>query len=192
MKKIVSVFVALIVLISVFVGSVYAEEQQRKLKIGDLITKLPTATFNELVTVTDDKNIENGEFSISWKEYEGAAAYSVKALFNINYMDKKAALNFLYEAEFMSETNSVTISGLQKERRYTVVVYALDSEGNEIAVYDSLPIFTYPKPEIENLEEETEDGISNNMILIIAASVMGALILIAVMVLILVLKKTKR
>ena len=192
MKKIVSVFVALIVLISVFVGSVYAEEQQRKLKIGDLITKLPTATFNELVTVTDDKNIENGEFSVAWKEYESAAAYSVKALFNINYMDKKAALNFLYEAEFMSETNSVTISGLQKERRYTVVVYALDSEGNEIAVYDSLPIFTYPKSEIENLEEETEDGISNNMILIIAASVMGALILIAVMVLILVLKKTKR
>ena len=192
MKKIVSVFVALIVLISVFVGSVYAEEQQRKLKIGDLITKLPTATFNELVTVTDDKNIENGEFSVAWKEYESAAAYSVKALFNINYMDKKAALNFLYEAEFMSETNSVTISGLQKERRYTVVVYALDSEGNEIAVYDSLPIFTYPKSEIENLEEETEDGISNNMILIIAAFVMGVLILIAVMVLILVLKKTKR
>ena len=192
MKKIVSVFVVLIVLISVFVGSVHAEEQQKKLKIGDLITKLPAATFNELVTVTDDKNIENGEFSVAWKEYESAAAYSVKALFNINYMDKKAALNFLYEAEFNSETNSVTISGLQKERRYTVVVYALDSEGNEIAVYDSLPIFTYPKSEIENLEEETEDGISNNMILIIAAFVMGVLILIAVMVLILVLKKTKR
>lgn len=191
MKKSFSILIVLIVLFSVFCGSVSAESQ-RKLKIGDLITKLPGATFNEEVTITDSTNIENGEFSISWKGYENAASYSVKVFFNINYMDKKAALNYLYEAEIETDANSVTLSGLQKERRYTVVVYAFDTEGNEIAVYERLHVFTYPKPEVEEPDVPSVAGLSDNMILIIAASVVGALILVAVIVLIVVLKKTKK
>lgn len=192
MKKLLSVIVVSIVLSSVLCICAFAEEQERKLKIGDLITELPDCTYNEYVNITDDTGIEFGEFSIAWKEFDGAASYSVKVFFNINYMNSKAALNFIYEDEIKTETNSAMISGLQTQRRYTVVVYALDAEGNEIAVYDSLHAFTYPKAEIEDIiEDDSGKGLSDTYILIIAAGVVGLLVLVAVIVLIIVLKKPK-
>ena len=106
-------------------------------------------------------------------------------------MDKKAALNFLYEAEFTTDTPSVTVNGLQRERRYTIVVYAFDTEGNEIAVYDRLPVFTYPVLEIEDELVSDGNSVSESTILIIAASIVGGLIVVAVIVLLVVLIKTR-
>lgn len=103
------------------------------------MTKLPGATFNEEVIVTDSTNIENGEFSISWKGYEDAANYLVKVFFNINYMDKRQL---------------------------------------SIVVYETLYVFTYPKPEVEESDKPSVQGFSDNMILIIAASVVGLLSLL--------------
>lgn len=194
MKRLISLVSVFLVIASVVCCScicAFAEEKQNKLKIGDLLTKMPTTTYKEAVEITEDANIENGEFTISWKPYENAESYSVKAFFNINYMGKKAALNYLYEAEFLSDTNSVNITGLQSHRRYTIMVYALNEAGEEIAVYDSLHAFTYPEPEIPEDELTSGESVfSTSDLLVIIASVVGGLIVVAVIVLIIVLKKT--
>ena len=193
MKKILSIVFVTLALFSILCSSfcATATEHKRKMKIGDLITNLPNCTYSEETKITDNSNIENGEFSLSWKPFEGASSYSVRAFFNINYMDKKAALNFLYEAEFTTDTPSVTVNGLQRERRYTIVVYAFDTEGNEIAVYDRLPVFTYPVLEIEDELVSDGNSVSESTILIIAASIVGGLIVVAVIVLLVVLIKTR-
>lgn len=200
MKKIaLSVFAALVTItlvMSIFTVSVAAEEFPR-MKRGDLLTEIPTATVDKNVELTDLTKVENGEFVIAWDALEGASKYSVRVLFNINYFEKnKAALNFIYDEEFTTSETSVKVTGLQYNRRYTVLVYALDSEGKDIAVYDRVHVFTYPVALWEGENDGGKDdspspstGITSNQIIIIIFSITAVVVVAAIITVIVILKK---
>lgn len=197
MKKTVLTLLTLILTLtltlSAFCISASAEELTR-MKRGDLLTELPVATNDGEIRFTDLSRVETGEFSLEWDAVEGAASYSVRLLFNINYMEDDSALNFLYDEEVKTDKTSATVTGLQYQRRYTVLVYALDAEGKDMAVLDSMPVFTYPVTLWEEGTEEPEfddvkGGVSQTAILIIIASATAVVLIAAVIIVIVVLKK---
>ena len=201
MKKLFRIFLVATVIFAILSATafVFATEIPR-MKRGDLILELPEATTDKKVTLGDLSKVEYGEFTLSWEPYEGAASYSVRVLFNINYMTKDRGLNFIYEEEFKTDKTEAKIEGLEYQRRYTILVYALDSEGNDIAVYDREHIFTFPVMEWEELEDETPEtaidnegsgGLTTEQIIIIIAAVFGVLVIGVVIFAVIMLKKPK-
>ncbi len=190
--------VSAILLASAFSASAAEFPRMRR---GDLLTELPEATTDKTVTIGDLSRVEHGEFTLSWEPYEGAASYSVRVLFNINYMSGDKGLNFIYEEEFKTDKTEARVEGLEYLRRYTILVYALDSEGKDIALYDREHIFTFPVTEWDNIESELDDPMINNeglhglttqQIIIIIAAVFGVLVIGVVIFAVIMLKKPRK
>lgn len=172
-----------------------------RMKRGDLLLELPEATTDKKVTIGDLSRVEYGEFTLSWEPFEGAASYSVRVLFNINYMTKDKGLNFIYEEEVKTDKTEAKVENLEYQRRYTILVYALDSEGKEIAVYDREHIFTYPISRWDELKDETPEpeidnegtnGLTTEKIIIIIAAVFGLLVIAVIIFAVIMLKKPKK
>ena len=201
MKKSMSFFLAVVLLMAVLCGSVFitAGAESSRIYEGEILQQIPSATTDKKAVVTDASKIYEGEFKMTWEEYEGASGYAVRVFFNINYMNKKKLLNFIYDQEIKTDKNEVTVSGLQYGRRYTVVVYALDDKGKDIAIYDRIRVFTYPNYEFEEDPDNAADvnsdgkilGLTVTQLIIVVASVATLVVVVTIMIILIMLRKPK-
>ncbi len=190
MKKFIRFTTVLPVLISLLCVPFVVSADFPRMKVGDTMNELPTATVGSVVQLTDKSKLADGEFSISWDEIKGADSYSVRILFNINYMEKnQGILNFIYDKEIKSTETNAVVTGLQYGRRYTVLVYGVDSEGKDMAVCDRLHVFTFPENEWidfnkNNLTDQNDEGfkLTTELIIIIIAVVTAVLLVVMIIV----------
>ncbi len=190
MKKFIRFTTVLLALISLLCVPFVVSADFPRMKVGDTMNELPTATVGSVVQLTDKSKLADGEFSISWDEIKGADSYSVRILFNINYMEKnQGILNFIYDKEIKSTETNAVVTGLQYGRRYTVLVYGVDSEGKDMAVCDRLHVFTFPENEWidfnkNNLTDQNDEGfkLTTELIIIIIAVVTAVLLVVMIIV----------
>lgn len=164
------------------------------LKIGDVLSECPYLTTSKAARITEDGQLPQGAFTLEWEAYEGAAGYSVRVFFNISSTGKDRELNFIYVNELATDTTSVRVEGLEINRRYTVIVYALDADGNELAVYDRVPVSTLPHTEEEPADEAFDGRISGGtlkLVLIITAAVTVAGLAVMAVIIAVSLRKKK-
>ncbi len=196
MKRILIGILTAIVTVSVALSCtvIGAVADSPKYKIGDVLTSIPRATVKNKVQITDTSNVKNGELKMSWEAIEGASSYSVRVLYNVS-LKEKADTSFIYEQEIKTTETTANITELKYCRRYTIVVYGIDSDGNDIATYNYAPVFTYPKSQSVNngkptkTESHSNASLSTEEIIFIAAAAALVVITIVFIVVIIMLKK---
>lgn len=195
MKRIVSLFAAIIVLCVVLATPAAAAAPRP----GEILSDIPMLTTRKDVSIIENKNIQNGEFTMAWEEFEGADKYSVRVFFNIYIIEKKKGIELMFREEYVTEDTELTISGLKPDTRYTVIVYALDANGKEIATYDRMPVGTIEgfgmESEEETIQSEEQEnkreGLPVTLIIVIAISAFVVILAVVVMVVILSSVKNK-
>ena len=196
MKKIISLF-AVVVIMCVVLAAPAAAAAPHK---GDLLHELPAFNTRKDVSLIDNSKLQDGEFTMSWEAFEGAEKYSVRVFFNIYRTDKNIGLEFMFREEYITEETTLTISGLKPLTRYTIIVYALDEAGNEIATYDRMPLCTVEgwgiHDDEEGLEEQNaegkeKEGISTTLLIVIIVAAVVVIAIVVVMIIVLSADKKK-
>lgn len=198
MKRIVSLLAAIIVLSVAFATPAAAATPRP----GEILPDIPKLTVRHDVSITENSKIQDGEFTMAWEAHPGAEKYSVRVFFNIYIIEKKKGIELMFREEYVTEDTEVTVSGLIPDSRYTVIVYALNAQGEEIATYDRMPVGTIEgfgmHSEEESFEEildepkKTEkEGFSLTIIVVIAAAAFVVIVAVTVMVIVLSMDKKK-
>ena len=106
----------------------------------------------------------------------------------------------MFREEYITEETTLTISGLKPLTRYTIIVYALDEAGNEIATYDRMPLCTVEgwgihddeeALEEQNAEGKEKEGISTTLLIVIIAAAVVVIAIVVVMIIVLSADKKK-
>lgn len=183
----------------IFSGAVLKRiDLDKPIAVGDTIKKMPDPTTDLKAKVSDKQRLGEGKAVISWEAFEGADRYVVRVFKNLS-----GATGLVYNCVAIYEVDegtSVEITGLAANTRYSVVVYALDADGNEIATYDYVTVSTVGAKAPDNDDkadntdtdtDEESDGIPLWVWIVIGAAG-GALLLAAVVVVVIVLVVKKR
>ncbi len=152
-----------------------------KMTVGETVYTLPSGSA-ELDVKADDLTYLPAKVDIQWNAYDGAAAYSAR-LFKMN---AGASKSYVFEKEETITDNKVTFKDLTENQRYTVIIYALDSNGKEMAISESFSIYAARGI---NFDKADAPAVSTTLIIIIAAAV---LVIIAVVVIIIAVSKKKK
>lgn len=164
---------------------------------------LPAATTIKKLYAIDKEDIFPDKIMLYWQALENATSYVVEA-YSVTRLDKGYEYRLVTSDEFY--TNSGTITGLDMNTQYAILIKAKDSLGNVIATYEYVRVRTSSENpyvmkgiseelkldtvELPTIEEDTE----NNTILIVLLCVAGALVLaaaVAVTVIVLIKKRRK-
>lgn len=161
-----------------------AEEAVYEMKIGEKLYSLPVATADFTPEVPDLTYLPT-KVTVEWEAQSGAASYSAR-LFIMN--STEVGKSYTYEKEAVVTEPKATFEALTENARYYVVVYALDKDGKEIAVSDSVNIYAMRGINFDKADKA--DAPSTTLIIIIAA-VAVVVIAAAVVIVILLTKKKK-
>lgn len=166
------------------------EEAVIPMKTGDILYEIPKSTAKLGVSAPDQSYLPE-KLDITWNAFNGASKYSVRLFKMTNTESGKV---FIYEKEQVTDQLKVTFEDLQANNRYYVIVYVLDSNGDEIAVSENLNIFAVKGVNFNNTdtpnEPDKENGLDTTVIIIIAVSV-AAVIAVVIVVVVLLNKKKK-
>ena len=127
---------------------------------GDTITKLPKATTDLKAKFSDKTKLYEGKATVSWDATSGASKYVVRVFKNsVSASGSGMAYNYISDYTVTSGT-SVEVSGFAKDTRYTVIVYAYNASGSEIAVYESISVSTIgaKAPEVSGTTSSATTG----------------------------------
>lgn len=121
----------------IFTGAVLKKEDViKKVNIGDTIETLPDyTTLDYEIHITEESDYSDSSLHISWDAYPGAASYRAE-------LYKKTSNSVTYELNYIllkredTKAAEITFDGLEENVQYAVLVTALDSAGDPIAVYD--------------------------------------------------------
>lgn len=117
-----------------FTGEIRTKSQLIKaLEIGDSLGSLPTATTEAVVLVTDKTALLDCRLALKWDPTPNAAKYVVRVFHN-----RTSQVGTVFDVDYIKEstTTETVIEPLKPGKRYSVVVYAYDDMGEEIAVYE--------------------------------------------------------
>ncbi len=173
--------------LNIFTGEVLQKDDLvTPLKIGDILKNLPAPTTDKMINDWSEDDVTTSTAYLSWEAYEGADSYRVDIFKKITGAE---GLEFLYADTRIAESNSITLTGLTANTRYAVMVTALDSEGEELAIYDycnlQTPLedsddVTDPTTEDPDDDDDVKTGYSNSNVLnaIMTFIAAGALIVL--------------
>lgn len=121
----------------IFTGAVLKKEDViKKVNIGDTIETLPDyTTLDYEIHTIEESDYSDSSLHISWDAYPGAASYRAE-------LYKKTSNSVTYELNYIlfkredTEAAEITFDGLEENVQYAVLVTALDSAGDPIAIYD--------------------------------------------------------
>ena len=196
MKKIISILAAVVIMCITLAAPAAAAAPHK----GDLLHELPAFNTRKDVSLIDNSKLQDGEFTMSWEAFDRADKYSVRVFFNIYRTDKNIGLEFMFREEYITEETTLTISGLKPLTRYTIIVYALDEAGNEIATYDRMPLCTVEgwgiHDDEEALDEQSDaakekEVLSTTLLIVIIAAAVVVVAVIVVMIIVLSADKKK-
>lgn len=131
-----------------------------QLEIGDIIVKLPENTTDAPLNVNDEDAISQGKIQASWDAVPDASKYVARVFERITTGD---GIEFKLVAQTKTDKLTATVTGLEREKYYAIVVYAYDDNGNEIAVFDYINFLTELKYSMEIISDSytvSEDTIS--------------------------------
>ena len=177
------------------------------------LEELPKATTEEKPTLTDKSKLTTeGKASVEWNVFDGAASYELRVYKNLATYDGSQYIRE-YELVNTIKTNETKaeLADLELNMRYSLVVYALDSNGGPVAIYDFITASTMEnalaqdkdntssdtqqpvqKPATEDTVEETETIEGLSMVAIFAIIEAVALVIaVAAIIAIAVSKKRK-
>ncbi len=159
-----------------------AEQAVYKLKINDVLYSMPaeTSTFN---LSAPDLTYLPTKLDLSWDAYNGAASYSVRLFRMENSTNGKS---YVYEQEATATETAATFRELTENARYLLQVYALDANGKEIAISESLSVYASRGV---NFDKADEPEFPLTLVIIIAAAV---LVIVAIVVVIVIVSKKKK
>ena len=159
-----------------------AEQAVYKLKTGDVLYSLPEETVSLNVEAPDLSYLPT-KLDVKWQAYDGAASYTARLFRLENTVDGKT---YVLEQEFEATEASATFKTLVENARYSVLVYAINADGKEIAISESLSVYAGRGANFDKVDEPATPIVP---IIIITAAVL--LVIVAVVVVIIVLKKKK-
>lgn len=121
----------------IFTGAVLKKEDViKKVNIGDTIETLPDyTTLDYEIHTIEESDYSDSSLHISWDAYPGAASYRAE-------LYKKTSNSVTYELNYIllkredTKAAEITFDGLEENVQYAVLVTALDSAGDPIAIYD--------------------------------------------------------
>ncbi len=174
-----------------------------------VLTAPPTATTILRPYIIEDGDIFPDKVMLSWQPYDGAKEYLVDAY--LVQKDENGNKTYKLIKSVRAFTNSATVTGLEKDTQYALVVNAVDGNRKIFATYDYILVSTssenmytalngggqipldgviYPFAEGTEVDSMAEDSMPW---VIIAICVGGALILTGVAVAaVLVIKKRRK
>ena len=121
----------------IFTGAVLKKEDViKEVNIGDTIEALPDyTTLDYEIHTIEESDYSGSSLHISWDAYPGAASYRAE-------LYKKTSNSVTYELNYIllkredTKAAEITFDGLEENVQYAVLVTALDSAGDPIAIYD--------------------------------------------------------
>ncbi len=183
----------------IFTGKVLKKEDVIKpLKIGDTIVKLPDYTDDAYSAFISNKDaLSSGTANVEWDAIDNVAKYVVRVFKKVNTDD---GIAYTFVAETETAETSASITGLDLNTQYAIVVYGYDAKDNEIFVFDYINASTAggvsapttpQTPTTPGLVDDVEDEGTNWLLIGLIAG--GAVLLIgaAVVVILVVAKKRK-
>lgn len=159
-----------------------AEEAVYTMKVGDTLYGLP-AQYNDFEASAPDLTYLPTKVEVKWDAYNGAVSYSAKLFLMKTSTNGKS---YIYEKEVVTDKTSATFEALTENSRYYASVYALDANGKEVAISDSVDIYALRGV---NFDKADKAEFPTTLVIIIAAAVV---VIAVVIVLIVVLSKKKK
>ncbi len=98
-----------------------------------VLSALPAATTNRKLYAIEEGDIFPDKIMIYWQPLENAATYTVEA-YTVKRINKGYEYRLVNSETFF--TNSGTISGLEMNTQYAILIKAKDADGNLIATYE--------------------------------------------------------
>ncbi|MBR7132094.1 MAG: fibronectin type III domain-containing protein [Clostridia bacterium] len=106
-------------------------------KVGDKFDILPDSTTDKVINDPDSSDYTDTDVTVTWEATEGAASYKVE-LYSKTFTPEG---NVYTAIDVKTATGtSATLTGMEPDTSYSVVVRAIDALGQQIAIYDSITV----------------------------------------------------